>query len=111
MKTSGFTICGGKGFHIRLPNGLTLSTQFGGGNYGSNYDARIGREAALDEKDCEAETVELAVFPTDGSGKWLTQEIAKLAGLKEPGDDVIGYVPMEDWLNVLAACAAYKLES
>jgi len=33
-----FRITQGKGFHLNFPNGVTLSTQFGAGNYGDNYD-------------------------------------------------------------------------
>jgi len=32
-----FRITHNKGFHITFPNGLTLSTQFGGGNYCENH--------------------------------------------------------------------------
>ena len=100
----GFAACGGKGFHIRFPNGLTLSTQFGGGDYGSNYNLPIGKERDLIT--LEAATVEVAVFKTSGDGKWQTEEISKAAGLGDPGDCVMGYVPFENWLKLFDACRA-----
>ncbi|MAH47405.1 hypothetical protein CMI37_16395 [Candidatus Pacearchaeota archaeon] len=32
----GFSVTGGKGFHVRYPNGWTISVQFGWGNYCEN---------------------------------------------------------------------------
>lgn len=106
---SGFSTCDNKGFHINFPNGLTLSTQFGGGNYGSNYNRKIG-----DRSDHHAETVEIAVFPTHstepGSHHWVTQEIASKAGLADPQDSVMGHVGFEDWLRLFDATRAYTRE-
>ena len=103
---SSFATSGNKGFHITFPNGLTLSTQFGGGNYGSNYDFRIGDEPA--QHTMKATTVELAVFDRERGGEWRTREIAKAAGLEDLNDDVMGYVPMETWLRMFDATRAAK---
>lgn len=99
MKDSpGFMTCGNKGFHINFPNGLTLSTQFGGGNYSSNYHGRIGSK-----EDQSATTVEIAVFKSAADRKWITKEIAKAAGFNDQTDDVMGYIPFIDWLRIFDA--------
>jgi len=100
LKDGVFRTCDNKGFHLTFPNGVTLSTQFGGGNYGSNYDARIGQESEL--RSVGADTVEVAAFDKEG-GKWRTQEAAVLMGDKDPGDTVLGYIDMEKWLAFMDA--------
>lgn len=40
-KEPGFSITGGKGFHVSFENGWTVSVQFGGGNYCEHYDDDI----------------------------------------------------------------------
>ena len=99
-----FSTIKNKGFHITFPNGLTLSTQFGGGNYGSNYDFPIGDER--NERGMEADSVEIAVFESGKKGAWRTREIAKAAGMEDPGDDVIGYVSIDEWLKIFDATRA-----
>lgn len=38
-----FNITNGKGFHIKFANGWTVSIQWGGGNYCSNYGKSISQ--------------------------------------------------------------------
>ena len=102
--TPGFGSNGGKGFHIKFPNGLTLSTQFGGGNYGSNYDIAIGSERNLIK--LQATTVEIAIFDSEGTHPWRTREIAIAAGLSDSQDEVMGYVNFETWLRLFDATRA-----
>ena len=63
-----FKICDNKGFHVTFDNGFTVSVQFGPGNYGDNYNMRIGdrecREAREGYKSSRAET---AVWGPDGN--------------------------------------------
>lgn len=89
----GFKICDGKGFHIGLRNGFTVSIQFGRGNYcehhrnpnwglpeeGSSYDA------------------ETAVFTPDGK-----------SFVKVNGDEVQGWQSPEDVVRLLTAVARQK---
>lgn len=44
LTAPGFHITDGKGFHIQFENGWTVSVQFGGGNYGENYNFPIGEQ-------------------------------------------------------------------
>lgn len=103
--TPGFS-ASGRGFHIHFPNGLTISTQFGGGNYCANRDRLpIGAEREMYRVDCE--NAEVAIFNTDGQGGWRTKEIALAAGLGEQSDDVIGWVDFNDWLKLFDAARAF----
>jgi hypothetical protein len=59
----GFRICGGKGFHVTFENGWTVSVQFGGGNYCSNYDEPIGASNTGEKGSFDAE---VAAWPKSG---------------------------------------------
>lgn len=99
--TAGFAITGGKGFHITFANGVTVSVQFGGGNYCANYHAQIWPPP---KEDTESPDAEVAVFGSGGvrSGNWLT----KL--WKDEGDDVVGYQTPDDVLSLLNWAVNYK---
>jgi len=92
-----FAITGGKGFHITMPNGWTVSAQFGPANYCENrsYD-----EDAVHLVPCpnqwrvyECRDAEVAVFRAD-TGAWLWPE------------QVRGHQSVADVLRVLAEVAA-----
>lgn len=100
MKKS-FQTFDNKGFHITFPNGIVLSTQFGPGNYGDNYDKPFlyGEHAP---RSYEADKVEIAIFRADGTGDWLTKEYSK-----DLDDDVMGRIDLEEWLKVFDWCRNY----
>lgn len=85
-----FAICGGKGFHMQLPNDYTVSVQFGPGNYCDHYDAGIGR----DERKCGEEgsnVAEVAVIAPQGG-------LIELPSEGEYKDSVAGYcTPAQVW--------------
>ena len=95
-----FKITDNKGFHITLPNGVTISTQFGGGNYCDNYNYPIGRN----ERGLECRDAELAIWDKDG--KWITREVVEAATGKNPADDVFGRTEIDTWLKILDAARA-----
>ena len=72
MKTHGFRITGGKGFHVSFANGYTVSVQFGYGNYcderGSDHGGDIRDILEWDRKKGARgdSTAEVAVFDPDG---------------------------------------------
>lgn len=92
-----------KGFRLKFPNGLVLSTQFGWGNYCGNYPN--GEFPSLDElkekKDSASNDCEIAIF--DSSGRFITEEYNP-----QGGDSVLGWVKMERWLEIVDWCRAYK---
>lgn len=97
-----FSICDNKGFHITFENGLTLSTQFGGGNYCANYDIEIERYT----RGLSCVNAEIAVLG-DKRGDWYTREI--MAAIGEPADDgVVGHVDIAKWLKIVEACKNYQ---
>ena len=88
-----FRITSSKGFHIEFPNGVTVSVQFGGGNYCDNYDEiEIGREPSLHI--LESYTAEVAVWIR--GGHWITREF-----YPEDNDDVHGHADTEEVLRLL----------
>ncbi len=84
-----FAITGCKGFHIIFKNGVTVSVQFGGGNYCENYDEEIGGER--NKKKLTSGDAEVAVW--DKEGKWITPS--------DDGDMVIGYQTPADVLRIM----------
>lgn len=65
---SGFSITGGKGFHMRFENGWTVSVQFGPYNYCSRRNTSFETLQTSKEKGEEwgSETAEIAAWPTKG---------------------------------------------
>ena len=100
-----FAITSSHGFHLTLPNGVTISTQFGGGNYGDNYDMPIGTEK--DVQSLESSRVEIAIW--DAGRDWITGKVCRSVGVDSDDEDggVAGYLTMSDWLKVLNACQSW----
>lgn len=76
-------ITDGKGLGLKFDNGITISIQIGGGNYGDNYNfpiSPITRDMPLPP----STRAEIAVW--DQHDNWLDFE----------HDQVKGYVPVED---------------
>lgn len=81
-------ITDGKGVHFTFANGITISIQIGGGNYGDNYNEPIGRFSQPDRYVLPPSSrAEIAIWGADG-------DMADIAG-----DMVRGYVPIEDVLR------------
>ncbi len=93
-----FRICNNKGFLITFPNGVTLSTQFGGGDNCQNFEDPV--EINLAGKKC----VDSEIAVMDKEARWRTGEAMALAG--EPGivENVVGHVTVELWWKLVNAC-------
>ena len=94
-KQKAFKITGRKGFHLTFPNGYTISTQFGSGNYCDNKDTLDW----LPTKDVFSNTVELAIW--NSRGEWVTRRAYKAITGKTPEDDVHGWVNITNWKKYL----------
>lgn len=81
-----FRSTSGKGFHITLDSGYTLSVQFGGGNYCAN------RQRDVRERDLSSPDAEIAVWRGKGG-------LLPLPG----GDSVVGWVTPAQVLDILVA--------
>lgn len=89
----------GGGFHITFKNGVTLSTQYSVGNYCENRGGLgddFGRDKVFNSNNCE-----IAIW--DKEGEFLTKKI-----LPDNGDDVKGWVELEEWFEILQKCKEYK---
>jgi hypothetical protein len=93
-----FKISSNKGFHVTFKNGVTISTQFGAGNYCSNYDSE------MDSKLKKCPNSEIAIW--NKSGEYITKEIMKM--LSKDEDDVVGHITPDEWLDIIVACKNYK---
>jgi len=84
-----FKINNGRGFQITLPNGWTVSVQFGEGHYGSNRDRE---QTPANSEFWEAKLAEIACFPSDGNGEWY----------QFPNEDEVkGWVTVAEFLEWL----------
>lgn len=104
-----FKITHDSGFHITFDNGVTVSVQFGWGNYCSEYP---NNKDMFDEKINLIQgwndplplngspDAEIAIFYDKGDGEWLTKKFAKYLR-KEYGDDVMGFVKPDVVLKAL----------
>ena len=97
-KTPGFGVNQNKGFHITFRNGVTVSVQFGGGNYCQNYD-----DAIVSNLPKGAESIDAEIAIWDKNGKWLTKEFRP-----NINDDVIGRVLPDEVLKALNWAEAYE---
>ncbi len=98
-----FRITGGKGFHITFENGITVSVQFGIGNYCQHHHDSfdlIGKERHMSA--WESSDAEIAIFRVDVEG-WLTPKFDPAEG-----QDVLGWVSPAKVLDALNWAAAYK---
>lgn len=95
----GFRITGHKGFQVTFPNGVTVSVQFGPGNYCGHYPDMGDWSEPANAREWESGDAEIALFNTDGD--WLTKEACLDLTGEEAGDDVLGYQKPEDVLKYL----------
>lgn len=98
----------GKGFLMSFENGLTISVQWGPGNYCKNYSKKYevhdGRQMMID---CESENAEVAVWDTK-TGKYLH------AGdfLNDPDavDDVLGWLSADEVAEIIHNVKNFHIE-
>lgn len=89
----------GKGFTMTFSNGVTISVQFGTGNYCDNRDA-----IQTDKRgDTFCENAEIAVWKDND--EWITEEMLKY--FEEEEDMVKGYCNANDVAMYIAWAASY----
>lgn len=98
MKT--FRNNNGRGFHITFPNGVMLSTQFGWGNYCENYNSGLSIMEEMSKKNWESDDCEIAIIAP--GEKWITKEF------RDDGDDVLGRLKIDDWLQAFDFARNYQ---
>lgn len=95
-----FKVTGNKGFHVSLENGITISVQFGAGNYCEHYDGDIGSEKTKPR--WESIDAEIAVWDKDNN--WFNFE----KNLFEKGSDVIGRQSANDFADMITKFKNWK---
>ena len=96
-----FQVNGNKGFKLTFPNGITLSSQFGFGNYCNNRNYLKLIESNSGET--TSSNCEVAVLNKDGSLITATM-VDDLPDVFNNDDDVIGWVNMHNWLKIFEWC-------
>lgn len=100
-----FHVNDNKGFSITFPSGITLSTQFGFGNYCENnmkkelMDVHLGQ--IISSQNCE-----IAIM--DIKDDFITQKMLTDLEIDAHYDDVLGYVDIDLWLKIVEWCKNYK---
>jgi len=90
---SGFKITDHKGFHITFKNEITVSVQFGPGNYCENREMSYSKPKEV--MTLKSSNAEIAIFDSDGT--WFT----RFCPFIKDSDDVDGWVTPEKLLDVL----------
>ena len=113
MDKRDFRIVGGKGFALDLPNGVTVSVQWGPGNYCDSDVSNAGFDApkkAIDsDKHWGSNTAECAAYVTGSDLSWVS--VPGYTGVMEPGqetdggqewmDDVVGHLNVSQVLDFI----------
>jgi len=101
MKDKDIRICDNKGFHLDLPNGVTVSVQLGPGNYCDSDCSNAAFDApkkAIDSDDhWGSDTAECAAYVTGSNLAWVAVPGYTDAG----GDDVCGYMNVSQVLDFI----------
>ena len=108
MDKRDFRITGGKGFQLDLPNGVTVSVQWGPGNYCDNNNAGFdapGKTAAAGEE-WGSNLAECAAFITGSDLSWISVPGYTDVG----GDDVCGYLNVSQVLDFINLASKLNLE-
>ena len=94
----GFRICDNKGFHITFSNKVTVSVQFGPGNYCENYDESFNNQRVGGTKSSDAE---IGIWKE--GGEWITKEYPEFDA------DVVGNITPDTLLKVLNWAKKYGI--
>mgnify|MGYP005824777839 CR=1 FL=1 len=99
MSDKDIRICDNKGFHMDLPNGVTVSVQLGPGNYcDNNHAAWDAAKKAMDsDENWGSDTAECAAYVTGSNLAWVAVPGYTDAG----GDDVCGYMNVSQVLDFI----------
>jgi len=99
MSDKDIRICDNKGFHMDVPNGVTVSVQLGPGNYcDNNHAAWDAAKKAMDsDENWGSDTAECAAYVTGSNLAWVAVPGYTDAG----GDDVCGYMNVSQVLDFI----------
>ena len=113
-------ICDNKGFHLDLPNGVTVSVQLGPGNYCDSDVSNAAWDAPMKAMDGDehwgSNTAECAAFITGSNLAWVAVPDYTGPGSDEDGiddsdtfyDDVVGYLNVSQVLDFINKASQVK---
>ena len=109
MRDKAMRIIEGKGFHLDLPNGVTVSVQFGPGNYADQDVRNAGfnapAEAAANGEFWGSNLAECAAYITGSNLSWVAVPGFTGPSGDEDGetfyDDVSGYMTIQEVLDFI----------
>jgi len=111
MRDKAMRITEGKGFHLDLPNGVTVSVQFGPGNYADqdvrNAGLNAPAEAAANREQWGSNLAECAAYLTGSNLSWVAVPgFTGPVGLEKVDpdpfyDDVCGYMTVQEVLDFI----------
>ena len=108
MNDKAIRICDNRGFHLDLPNGVTVSIQMGPGNYCDSDCSNAAFDApkkAIDSDDhWGSDTAECAAYVTGSNLAWVAVPGYTDAG----GDDVCGYMNVSQVLDFINRASQLK---
>ena len=114
MNDRDIRICDNKGFHMDLPNGVTVSVQLGPGNYCDsdvrNADWDAPKEAIGTDEHWGSNTAECAAYVTGSNLAWIAVPGYTDVG----GDDVAGYLNVSqvlDFINEASQLTGFAAEA
>ena len=106
-----FMVMKGRGFHINFPNGIRLSTQIGAECYCEHYDSHPCDCPPINKDGNRIGVVQSddAEIQLSGGGATLAKCMQELfADDEEYSDDILGYVKIDDWLEIVRWCMDFK---
>jgi hypothetical protein len=114
MNDKAMRICDNKGFHLDLPNGVTVSVQMGPGNYCDPDVSNAGFDAPKRAIDGDghwgSNTAECAAYVTGSNLSWVA-----VPGYTDvSGDDVAGFLNVEgvlDFINLASKLTGHEAKA
>jgi len=122
MNDKAMRICDNKGFHLDLPNGVTVSVQMGPGNYCDPDVSNAGFDAPNEAMDSDthwgSNTAECAAYITGSNLSWVA-----VPGFTGPigeddsdtfYDDVVGYLDVQgvlDFINLASQLTGHVAQA
>lgn len=97
-----FKITNGKGFHVTFDNNLTVSVQWGYGNYCENHTSFLDTpKIKRDSSYFTSNDAEIAVW--DENDNWIIDKFTN----KETDGMVLGYLTAEEVFEIIEKVRAY----
>ena len=119
MTDKDIRICDNKGFHLDLPNGVTVSVQLGPGNYCDSDVSNKGFDAPLKAMDGDehwgSNTAECAAYVTGSNLAWVSVPGYTGGGRDRcGGDDVCGHLNVSqvlDFINLASKLTGHEAKA